>query len=114
MRVLFLVLIAIGLTSSSDNLIKITIEQFDKVETKYISELIRKSLKNGTPTKEYSQELMNMAQKEAETLASLAKLENPSFNTTRKFYGFSRQIIGRIPHSNRKIIFINFILVRIK
>jgi hypothetical protein len=108
MRILLIVLIAIGLTISSANLIKITIEQFDQVETKYISELIRKSSKDGVPTKEYSQELMNMAEKETERLASLAKLEYPTFNTTRKFYGFSRQILGRIPHSNRKFIYTFF------
>ena len=76
---------------------KLTLVEFDRVENDYIRKLIKDTLNNGSPTKEFNQELTDIAQKEADRLASIEKLEFPlSDLSSKKYYGFSREMVGKV------------------
>ena len=83
---------------------KITLAEFDRIENDYMSKMIKDTLKNGSPTKEYSQELADIAQKEANRLAEIQKLEFPLTDlSTKKYYGFSKEMIGKLQTNNSNI-----------
>ena len=82
---------------SQPSITKLTLTEFDRVENDYMRKLIKETSKNGTPTKEFSQELVDIAQKEADRLASIEKLEFPSIDlSSKKYYGFSREMVGKV------------------
>ena len=84
----------------------ITTSEFDRVEAAYFSKRVKETLKNGVPTKEFNQELADIAQKEADRLASLQKLEYPTADlSAKKYYGFSREMIGKVQINNCIVIY---------
>jgi len=82
---------------------KLTLVEFDRVENDYMTKLIKETLKNGSPTKEFSQELTDIAQKEADRLSSIERLEFPLVDlSAKKYYGFSREMVGKVQINNGK------------
>jgi hypothetical protein len=97
----FIFLLSLSDVLSQPSITKLTLTEFDRVENDFMRKLIKETSKNGTPTKEFNQELADIAQKEADRLASVEKLEFPSIDLSiKKYYGFSREMVGKVQLNN--------------
>lgn len=85
-----------ALSQENNRLIKISVEEFEKSTIFSIGDFNSKKVNRGFEPVEFTEELMNMAQAEAEKLNKLGKLTMPVLSTNKNFIGYAFKLTGVI------------------